>query len=122
MAVTPVIKERGRGGSVTAVSPKSNIFNTSSRDRGKILVEPVEGHGIPSLPNGPSDGCVDSSLLIGAAVREPKVFEGGRGHVIEVVVKMTPDLLGVGAQQKKVVRIFIKRAGAGVFLAGRDHR
>jgi hypothetical protein len=111
MAVTPVIKERGRGGSVTSVSPKSNVFNTSSRDRGKILVEPAEGPGIPSLPNVPSDGSIDGSLLIGAAVREPKIVEGGRGHVVEVMVKMAPDLLGAGAEQKEVVRIFIKRAG-----------
>jgi hypothetical protein len=69
MAITPVIKKRGRGGSVAAVGPKSNVFNASSRDRGEILVEPVEGLGIPSLPNVPSNGSIDGRLLIGAAVR-----------------------------------------------------
>jgi hypothetical protein len=33
------------------------------------------------------------------------------GDVVKVLVKMAPDLFGAGAEQKEVIRIFIKRAG-----------
>jgi hypothetical protein len=111
MSVTPVIKKRGRGRSVTSVCPKSNIFDTSSNSREKIFIETVKGQCIPSLPNGPGDGGVDSSVFVGAAVQEPKIVKGVEVHVVEALVEMAPDLPGAGAEQKEVIHVFIQRTG-----------
>jgi hypothetical protein len=101
VAVTPIIKKRGRGGGVTSESPKPNVFNASLRDRGEILVKPAEGHGISPFPNARSDGGIDGSLLIAVAVREPEVVKGGGGKVVEVVVEVAPDLLGTGQSRSR---------------------
>jgi hypothetical protein len=100
---------RGSRGSASK-SPKPDVLEAALNNRGDVLNNTVEGEGVPSLPNAPSNGGVDGGLLVSAAAPKPEVGEGGVVVVVEVAVEEPPDLSGPRAVQQEVISVFI--AGA----------
>jgi hypothetical protein len=55
------------------VSPKSNTFDTTARNKGEIFINAIEGKGAPPFPDIPSESDMDNSFFIGAAMGYPMI-------------------------------------------------
>jgi hypothetical protein len=93
------------------VSPKSNVFDTPTGDKGDIFDDIVEGPGIPSLPDVPDDSSVDSGFFVASALCQPEVGEVGGAPNVEVWKEEIPNFPSLGASQQEVVGVFILGAG-----------
>jgi hypothetical protein len=89
------------------VSPKSNVFDTPTGDKGDIFDDIVEGPGIPSLPDVTNDSSVDSGFFVASALCQPEVGEVGGAPNVEVWKEEIPNFPSLGESQQEVVGVFI---------------
>jgi hypothetical protein len=87
------------------------MLDASLRGDGDRLVDAIEHKGIPSLPNIPSDGRVESRIFATLTVQEEEVVEAGGERSSVVRGEDLPDFPGAGASEQQVVNIFVEGAG-----------
>jgi hypothetical protein len=93
------------------MGPKSNILDAALHGDRYRFVNAIEHKGIPSLPNIPSDGRVESRVFASLTVQKEEVVEA-RGEQSSVVRgEGLPDFPGARAGQQQVVNILVERAG-----------